>query len=91
MKMHLRDITSHLNRRIRCIIWKQWKTPKHRTKRLMQLGLDKDTAKSCSYSRKSYWCTSMCVPIHKAISNKRLQQKGLVFPLEHYLKVHTEI
>lgn len=91
MKGTLADITSHLNRRIRCVIWKQWKTPKHRTKCLMLLGLDKDTAKSCSYSRKSYWCTSKCVPVHKAISNKRLKQKGLVFPLDHYLKVHTEI
>ena len=89
MKRHLYNITSHLNRRIRCIIWKQWKTPKHRVRCLMQLGLDKNTAKSCSYSRKSYWCTSKCIPIHKAISNNRLQQKGLVFPLDHYLKVHT--
>ena len=91
MKKTLSNITTHLNRRIRCTIWKQWKTPKHRTKCLMRLGLDKNTAKSCSYSRKSYWCTSMCMPIHKAISNKRLQQKGLVFPLDHYLKVHIVI
>lgn len=91
MKLNLSNITMHLSRRIRCIIWKQWKTPKCRTKCLMQLGLDKNTAKSCSYSRKSYWCTSMCVPIHKAISNKRLQQKGLVFPIDYYSKVHTVI
>jgi len=31
------------------------------------------------------------VVLHMAISNKRLKQKGLVFPLDHYLKVHTEI
>ena len=91
MKENIKNITSHLNRRIRCIIWKQWKTPRHRTKCLMKLGLNKDTAKSCSYSRKSYWCTSKCIPLHKAISNKRIQQKGLVFPLDHYLKVHTVI
>lgn len=91
MKIKLSNITSHLNRRIRRIIWKQWKTPRHRTKCLMKLGLDKDTAKSCSYSRKSYWCTSKSIPLHKAISNKRLQQKGLLFPIEHYLKVHTVI
>ena len=91
MKSYMKGITSHLNRRIRCIIWKQWKVPKHRIKCLIQLGLDKDTAKACAYSRKSYWCTSMSIPIHKAISIKRLKQKGLVFPLEHYLKVHTVI
>ena len=91
MKNQLSNITSHLNRRIRCIIWKQWKTPKHRIKCLIQLGLDKNMARACSYARKSYWSTSMCFPIHKTISNKRLQQKGLVFPLDHYLKVYTAI
>ncbi|MCI6266972.1 MAG: group II intron reverse transcriptase/maturase [Erysipelotrichaceae bacterium] len=91
MKGYMQDITSHLNRRIRCIIWKQWKVPRYRTKCLIKLGLDKDIAKSCSYSRKSYWCTSMCIPLHKAISNKRLRQKGLLFPIDHYLKVHIVI
>ena len=91
MKENIKNITSHLNRRIRCIIWKQWKTPSRRTKCLMKLGLNKDTAKACSYSRKSYWCTSKCIPLHKAISNKRIQQKGLVFPLDHYLKVHAQV
>lgn len=91
MKNHMEKITSHLNRRMRCVIWKQWKIPKNRAKCLKKLGLDKDTAKSCAYSRKSYWCTSKCIPLHKAISNKRLKQKGLVFPLDHYLKVHTVI
>ena len=91
MKNQLVLITSHLNRRIRCIIWKQWKTCKHRCKCLLKLGIDKDTARACAYARKSYWCVSMCVPLHRAISNKRLKQKGLIFPLDHYLKVHIVI
>ena len=91
MKRNMENITKHLNRRIRCIIWKQWKEPKHRAKCLIQLGIDKDTATSCAYSRKSYWRTSKSIPIHKAISNERLKRKGLVFPLNHYLKVHTVI
>lgn len=91
MKMKLKDITAHLNHRIRCIIWKQWKVPKHRMECLIKLGIDKNTAKACSYARKSYWATSRVYPVQTAISNKRLQQKGLVFPLAHYLKVHTVI
>ncbi len=78
MKIYMSNISEHLRHRLRCIIWKQWKTPK------LQLGLDKNTAKLFSYSGKSYWSTSMCAPIHKVISNNRLRQKGLVFPLVHY-------
>ena len=91
MKGHMGNITKHLNRRIRCIIWKQWKVPKHRMKCLVKLGIYKNTAKACAYARKSYWATSRVYPIQTAISNKRLKQKGLVFPLDHYLKVHTVI
>ena len=91
MKKHLIRITEHLNRRIRCVIWKQWKTCKHRHECLLKLGVSKDKAKRSAYSRASYWHNSMSIVMSVAISNKRLKQKGLVFPLEHYLKVHTVI
>lgn len=91
MKENMKNITAHLNHRIRCIIWKQWKVAKHRMECLIKLGIDKDTAKACAYARKSYWATSKVYPIQIAISNKRLQQKGLIFPIDYYLKVHTVI
>ena len=89
MKRYLLDITSHLNRRIRCIIWKQWKVARHRIKCLIKLGRTRDEAKTLAYSRKSYWKTSMTLTLIVAISNKRLKQKGLIFPIEYYLKIHT--
>lgn len=54
MKEQLKNITSHLNRRIRCIIWKQWKTCNHRYKCLLKLGISKEKAKRTAYSRASY-------------------------------------
>lgn len=91
MKIYMQDITSHLNRRIRCIIWKQWKTPKHRNKCLIKLGVSKDKAKRTANSRASYWHNSMSIVLHVAISNDRLRQKGLVLPIDYYSKVHTSI
>ena len=91
MKVNMQGITCHLNRRIRCIIWKQWKTCKHRHICLLKLGVSKDKAKRTAYSRASYWHNSKSIVLHVAVSNKRLKQKGLVSPLEHYLKVHTVI
>lgn len=89
MKGNLRNITSHLSRRIRCIIWKQWKVSKKRITALVKLGANIEQAKAIAFSRKSYWNTSMFISIY--ITNNRLKQKGLVFPLDHYLKVHTVI
>ena len=89
MKMHMIRISEHLRRRIRCIMWKQWKIPDKRILELVKLGANKEQAKAISYTRKSYWNTSMFISIY--ITNKILNQKGLVSPIEHYLRVHTEI
>ena len=87
MKTYMTSISEHLRRRIRCIIWKQWKIPSKRIPALVKLGANKEHAKAIAYSRKSYWNTSMFISIY--ITNKRLKQKGLVMPLDHYIKVHT--
>lgn len=91
MEFDMTTIGSHLRRRIRCTIWKQWKNCKHREDCLIKLGISKNKAKRTAYSRASYWHNSKSLVINVAISNKRLQQKGLVFPLDHYLEVHTAI
>ena len=91
MKTYMTSISEHLRRRIRCIIWKQWKTCSHRHKCLLKLGVSKEKAKRTAYSRASYWHNSMSIIVNVAISNKRLKQKGLASPLDHYLKVHTVI
>ena len=89
MKVYITQISEHLRQRIRGIIWKQWKVPKKRIWGLQKLGANIDQAKAIAYSRKSYWNSSLFIGIY--ITNDKLKQKGLVFPLDHYLKVHTEI
>ena len=89
MKAHMTSISEHLRRRIRCIIWKQWKIPRKRIPSLVKLGANIEQAKAIAFSRKSYWNTSMFIGIY--ITNESLKKKGLVSPLDHYLKIHTVI
>ena len=84
MKAHMTSISEHLRRRIRCIIWKQWKIPRKRIPSLVKLGANIEQAKAIAFSRKSYWNTSMFIGIY--ITNESLKKKGLVSPLDHYLK-----
>ena len=88
MKKVIHHIGGHLRRRIRCIIWKQWKTCNNRYKNLVKLGITEGAAKGLSYTRKSYWHVSRTNTIELALSNKRLSDKGLLSPEEHYNKVH---
>lgn len=91
MKTYMSNISKHLRRRIRCIIWKQWKTCRHRYECLLKLGVPREKARITSYSRASYWHNSMSIVISVAISNERLKRKGLEMPLDYYLRVHTVI
>ncbi len=57
----------------------------------IKLGISKQNASMLVISKKSYWnCVHNSI-IDAAIFNERLKRKGLVLPLDHYLKVHIVI
>ncbi len=91
MKTAMTEIDQKLRSRIRVIIWKQWKVPKKQIKSLVQLGIPKEEAKGLTFCRRGYRFIGLSKVIHRAISNKRLKQRGFPSALEHYLKVHTVI
>ena len=86
MKMKITKIGERLRNAIRVIIWKQWKLPFTRRQALIKLGLSENEAKCVSNSRKGYQHICHCWSITKAISNSRLKKRGLLDPLEYYLK-----
>ncbi len=91
MKSIMTRVSGHLRHRLRMCIWKYWKMPKTKYKALRKLGISHDNAYMVANTRRGYYWVASTVVLHMAISNKRLKQKGLVFPLDYYLKVHTVI
>ncbi|MGE8080993.1 group II intron maturase-specific domain-containing protein, partial [Peribacillus loiseleuriae] len=91
MKKVMERIDMKLRSRIRVIIWKQWKVPKKQIKSLIQLGVPKEEARGLTYCRKGYRYIGLSKVVQRAISNKRLKQRGAPSALERYLKVHTAI
>ena len=91
MKKLMTKISEHLRHRLRMCIWKYWKKPKTKYKALRKLGISEYNSYMVANTRRGYYWVASTVVLHMAISNKRLKQKGLVFPLAHYQKVHTEI
>ena len=86
MKKKLTSLGEWLRNAIRVVIWKQWKLTYTRRIALIKLGLSKNEAKCVSNSRKGYQQICHCWSITKAISNERLKKRGLLNPLEYYLK-----
>lgn len=84
MKTLCKDMDKHIRYRLRMCIWKQWKTPQNREKNLVNLGIDKNTARRVAYTgqRIAYVCNKGAVNV--AINNKRLASFGLVSMLDYY-------
>jgi group II intron reverse transcriptase/maturase len=91
MKTVLAEIDQKVRKRIRIIIWKQWKKTQTRYKALRKLGASHRNAYITANCRKSYQYVCGTATIHNAISNKRLKQRGLVSLLDHFNKVHLVI
>lgn len=91
MKIFLLRLDQNLRRKIRVIIWKQWKKVKTKYKALRQLGINHKDALATANARKGYYHVAHTRVLEKAISKERLNRKGLVTSLDYYLKVYTAI
>jgi RNA-directed DNA polymerase len=74
-------------RRLRMVIWKQWKRIKTRLTNLMKLGVKKSKAWEWANTRKGYWRIAGSYILSTAITNDRLKDAGYVFLSDYYRKV----
>ena len=89
MKRFLEKIDQWIRRKIRVIIWKQWKKIKKRYTSLRKLGISHRDAYVTANSRRGYYHIAHTRVLETAISKERLNKRGLVNSLDHYLKVHN--
>ena len=91
MKSVLLDIDMKLRKRIRVVIWKQWKKTRKRYEALRKLGATHRNAYVTANSRKSYQYVCGTATIHATITNQRLENRGLISLSTLYAKVHLVI
>jgi len=91
MKTVLAELDSKLRKRIRVIIWKQWKVFGKRYESLRKLGATHSNARRTAGCRKGYQYVCNSATIHATITNKRLEDRGLTSLSNLYAKVHLVI
>jgi group II intron reverse transcriptase/maturase len=74
-------------RRLRMVIWKQWKQIKTKLKNLTKLGVKRSKAWEWANTRKSYWHVANSYILATTITNSRLKESGYVFLSDYYRKV----
>ena len=80
------DLDGWIRRRIRCIIWRQWKRPGTRAKKLMARGILEKNARLSAGNGRGPWWNSGASHMNKAFPKKLFDQYGLVSFLDIILK-----
>lgn len=91
MKSLIRDTDSWLRRRLRMVIWKQWKRVKTKLRNLIKLGIPKGKAWEWANTRKAYWRVAKSPILQRAINTVRLRSAGYVFFSDYYTKYSVVI
>jgi RNA-directed DNA polymerase len=77
-KRPLEELDGWVRRRLRCLLWQQWKHPAARNRRLQALGLSPERAwKSASNGRGAWW-NSGASHLHAALPASHFTALGLV-------------
>ncbi len=74
----LRDLNSWLHRRLRAVLWKQWKTSRRRFAELRSRHVSRDLAAQTAGSCHGPWRLAKSPALHIALSTKYFQTLGLV-------------
>ncbi len=73
----LRDLDSWIRRRLRCFIWKKWKTFRRRRRGLMERGIAEAPASQTAARSRGCWSTSNVPPLRYAFPKAYFDALGL--------------
>jgi len=78
------ELDGWLRRKLRRILWKQWKRPSTRARNLMRRGLSEATAWKSATNGRGPWWNAGAAHMHKAFPKSYFDQLGLVSLMDQY-------
>ena len=79
-----KKLESWIRRRLRMCMWKDWKKPSTKVRKLIGLDIPKGKAYEWGNSRKSYWRISKSPVLHRALGNSYWSSQGLKSLIARY-------
>ena len=73
----LQSLDGWIRRRLRCVVWVQWKTRGRRYRELRRLNVPERAASEAVFSPKGPWRLSLTNAMHRAFTNARFTRLGL--------------
>lgn len=87
VKSVFEELDRWIRRKLRCILWRQWKKPRTRAKKLIQLGIERKRAYESAYNGRGPWWNAKASHMNAAIPTKWLRRQGLMSLLEEHRRL----
>jgi RNA-directed DNA polymerase len=87
VKQSFEDLDKWLRRKLRCIIWRQWKRPRTRIRELCRAGLDLARARTSALNGRGPWWNAGASHMHAAVPTAALRQLGLLSLLDEHQRL----
>jgi RNA-directed DNA polymerase len=87
VKQAFDDLDKWLRRKLRCLMWRQWKRPRTRIRELHRAGLDIARARASALSGRGPWWHAGASHTHAAVPSAALQQLGLLSLLAEHQRL----
>ena len=84
IKIAFEELDGWIRRRLRCVIWQHWKKPRTRAKKLIEKGMERETAYISAYNGRGAWWNSGASHMHSAFPAKWFTQQGLISLLSQH-------
>ena len=74
----LEELDQWLRRRLRCLLWRQWRKPRTRARKLRALGLDAERARVSAVNGHGPWWNAGASHLNHALPARHFMRMGLV-------------
>jgi RNA-directed DNA polymerase len=85
---NVESIDEWIRRRMRACVWKQWRSPRTKIRKLISMGVSKGLAIVTGCSSKKYWRLSKTFATNLAMSNQWFEDLGLISVKERWKAFH---
>jgi RNA-directed DNA polymerase len=72
------ELDQWIRRKLRLILWRQWKKPITRVRKMIERGIERARASTSAYNGRGPWWNAGASHMNAAVTAKWLQQQGLI-------------
>jgi len=87
VKVSFERLDEWIRRKLRAILWRQWKRPRTRRTKLARYGLKPERAAISAYNGRGPWWNARSSHMHQAVPTSALRRMGLISLLEEHRRL----